>query len=215
MGDLAAVRRHAIPKLKVCARHGRLCATSGPLHSSRGANRHDSDGLSAAAGAETAATQSPQVLIGQRRYLRMGRPLSGLTAAFAAATLLVGCGGGTHDFVAEGNAICRAGEKAGEGASEPRTRAELGAFFDKSLSLGRDELARLEKLEPPPDRATAFHAYLSGLNATLAVVVHADVAAKAGDISGLRTIMQRGAALGRQNRANARSAGLDTCAQAD
>lgn len=145
----------------------------------------------------------------------MGKRLSSLTIVCAAAALLVGCGGGTHDFVAEGDAICREGEKAGEGASEPRTHAELSAFFDKALSLGRHELARLEQLDPPPERAPAFHTYLSGLNATLAVVVRADAAAKAGDIAGLRTIMQRGTALGRENQANARSVGLDVCAKAN
>jgi hypothetical protein len=145
----------------------------------------------------------------------MGKRLTDLRIVCAAAVFLVGCGGGAHDFVAEGNAICRESEKAGEGASEPRTRAELGVFFDKALSLGRGELARLEKLDPPPERAPAFRTYLSGLNATLAVVVRADAAAKTGDISELRTIMQRGTALGGQNQANARSAGLDVCAKAN
>jgi hypothetical protein len=134
------------------------------------------------------------------------------------AVLFLGCGGGggrsSANFIAEANAICKAGEKKGRSASAPKTQAELNVFFERAQTLGQHELGRLKALEPPAENAQSFHVWIAGLEGTLAVLARAGAAARAGNLDSLRHVMREGNALAPRNRANARAAGLAVCADA-
>jgi hypothetical protein len=142
----------------------------------------------------------------------------GLAALVLPAVLFLGCGGGgggsSGKFIAEANAICKAREAGGKSASAPKTQAELNAFFERAQALGQHELSRLKALDPPAGNAHSFHVWIAGLEGTLGVLARAKAAASAGNLDSLRRVMREGNALAPHNRANARAAGLATCADA-
>jgi hypothetical protein len=146
----------------------------------------------------------------------MGIARRGSLAIVVVAALVSGCGGGStaskRDFVAEGNAICRASDKAGEGGKVPKTHAELESVFARSLRLGQGELARLKTLQPPSAKAQAFHVWVSGLEETLRMVRGAQIASKSNNVNELRAIVSSGRALTKRNDANALATGLTVCA---
>jgi hypothetical protein len=141
-----------------------------------------------------------------------------LAALLLPAALFLGCGGGggssSASFIAEANAICKAGREEGKSASAPKTQAELNVFFERAQALGQHELSRLKALEPPAGNAHSFHVWIAGLEGTLGVLARVSAAARAGNLNSLRQVMREGNALTPHNRANARAAGLATCSDA-
>jgi hypothetical protein len=133
------------------------------------------------------------------------------------AVILVGCGGGSGgngaDFVARGEAICRDAKKAGSALRKPKTHAELAPFFDRALALGKDEVGRLSALHPPSDKASAYRAWIAGLDQAITLLTHADAAARAGNVGQLQAVIQEGNGLTQTNLAAARAVGLLICAK--
>jgi hypothetical protein len=68
----------------------------------------------------------------------MNRGWTVVQAACLAGVAVVGCGGGSGDFLSEANAICREAQKNGHSLRAPKTREDLAPFFDRTLELVTD-----------------------------------------------------------------------------
>ena len=139
--------------------------------------------------------------------------------ALGVTALVAGCGGGggggerltKEQYIAQADAICKAADGKIQELGEPESLDDLAALAGQAVTIGKDELSRLQALQAPAaDEATLNKAYdLIGRQLDLAKQIAA--AAKEGDQVKIQKLIDEGTPL--QNEANqiAKSYGMKEC----
>ena len=133
-------------------------------------------------------------------------------AAVATAVILAGCGGGSS-FTSKADSICKDTSARLRAIAKPKTVAGFAGYLDQASAAAHDARVKLGALKPPADKATAYAAYLSALQAQLAVFDRARAVAHAGHARQALLMLARGQASGRAVKARAKSLGLSECSK--
>lgn len=150
--------------------------------------------------------------------------LPALALAVALAALAAGCGGGgdgdegerlsAAEYRSQANAICTSYEqKARAVRLEGDTPEAVVAYVDAVLPIGREQVRRLEDLNPPAEDASRHNALILASRDVLASVEALRRAADRRDQAAAREAQRRGAAARRRGNDLAARLGLRACVE--
>jgi hypothetical protein len=141
-----------------------------------------------------------------------------LVLAFAAATFVVGCGGGDgrlskEEYSKQADKICTKYNAKIRALGRPTSIGALPAYVDRALPLARKGDEELRALKPPKDEEKTANEWLDQNDSVVGSMERLRNAAKKGDRAAIQAALTEASSANQTANRLARQLGLGVCAQ--